>query len=144
MFMGIFDKLKFWKKEEDFDFSTPDLEPPVFPRQNAAEPSFEGDFPRAQGVTEPSFNQDFQPRKPRPSSAPEFFESPSLPRSFQERQEFQPSVSAPASAEQKIELISSKLDTIKAQLETVLQRLDRMEQNQSQNQSRPYQQRLRN
>ncbi len=127
--MGVLDKLKFWKKDDFSDFSSPDFpdfdKPPKMPDFGSKDSGMDMPHP-------PSFEP--------PASAPERMEGSAFaPRAFQERQQFEPAVPAPG-ADQKMDLISAKLDTIKAQLETVLQRLDRLEQSQS----RPYQQRWRN
>ena len=123
--MGLMDKLKFWKKEEEL---------PEFPRPPEFAPSEQQSpmqveqmgMPRpVPGITEPPMEGQ--------TSSP--FAQP-----FPQPQAFQQQQFAGVSAEQQLQLISSKLDTIKAQLETVLQRLDRLEKKEELS---PYQQRWR-
>ena len=124
MLMGLMDKLKFWKKEEEM---------PEFPKAAETSPAEQHmpldvaqmGMPRAMpGVTEPPAE---------PFQQQQF--GVQQPQAFGQQQQF-----APVSTEQQLQLISSKLDTIKAQLETVLQRLDRLERKEDLS---PYQQRWR-
>ena len=123
--MGMMDKLKFWKKEEET--------PPEFPRAAEFAPpeqSMPGGMeqmgmPRPMpGLTEPP-SEDFGQQQ----------FGVQAPRAFAQQQQF-----VPVTTEQQLQLMSSKLDTIKAQLETVLQRLERLERKEEQS---PYQQRWR-
>lgn len=129
--MSVIDKLKFWKKEEPLPAPV-DLSPQPEPPGMQQPPGMEqlGAPQPVPGVTEP------------PGMAPQRdqFQPPeSFPKS-DALSHAQPPGAAPASHEQQMQLISSKLDTIKAQLETVIQRLDRLEQKQN---GRPYEQRWR-
>ena len=119
--MGIMDKLKFWKKEEELpEFPKPAEFAP--PEQQAPMQAEQMGMPRpVPGLTEPMEGQTSSPfAQPFPQ-----------PQAFQQ---------AAISSDQQLQLISSKLDTIKAQLETVLQRLDRLERREEPS---PYQQRWR-
>ncbi len=127
--MGMMDKLKFWKKEEEM--------PQEFPRAAEFAPSEQHmpggmeqmGMPRPMpGLTEPPV-EDFGQQQ----------FSGQVPRAFAQQQAQQQQF-APVTTEQQLQLISSKLDTIKAQLETVLQRLDRLERKEEPS---PYQQRWR-
>ncbi len=122
--MGMMDKLKFWKKEEE-PFPSAEYPPhediklPEQPSSMGMEHmGMPGSVP---GLTEP----------PMESSVP--------PAAFSQAQAFNQQASM--SSDQQLQLISSKLDTIKAQLETVLQRLERLERKDDLS---PYQQRWRN
>ncbi len=128
--MGLMDKLKFWKKEEEM--------PPEFPRaaefappeQHAPMGMEQMGMPRPMpGVSEPPA-EDFGQQQ----------FSGQVPRAFGQQQFAQQQQLSPVTTEQQLQLISSKLDTIKAQLETVLQRLDRLERKEEPS---PYQQRWR-
>lgn len=132
--MALFDKLKFWKKEESSDLSAPEFSRPEFaqPEQQGMPSNMDQmGLPRSvPGLNEP----------PAETSSP--FAQP--PQSFGQmqqpqfaQQQFGQQAVQP-SADQQLQLISSKLDTIKAQLETVLQRLDRLERKEDLS---PYQQR---
>ena len=121
--MGMFDKLKFWKREEEMpelpheEFTRP--EETSLPEQHAPPGMEQFGMPRPiPGLTEP-------PVEPSVPSA--------MPQAFAQQ--------AAMSSDQQLQLINSKLDTIKAQLETVLQRMDRLEKKDDLS---PYQQRWRN
>jgi hypothetical protein len=120
--MGMMDKLKFWKKEEEFIPDMPRVPESALPEQQMPSGIDQMGMPRpTPGINEPPFeHEQFQPG------------SLQSPRAFQQ----QPAMSA----DQQLQLISSKLDTIKAQLETVLQRLERLERKEEPS---PYQQRWR-
>lgn len=109
--MGFLDKLKFWKKEEEFE-----LPEPVAPGM--------GDS----GMLEqrPGFPAQEQP--PGFGGAP-FDQSPGFPPA--EPQVPPAQTFGQQQPDQQMQLLNSKLDTIKAQLETVLQRLERMEKESS-------------
>lgn len=144
--MSVLDKLKFWKKDDDFgDFSMPDV--PASPGSDPLAKIPSSPLPQSpqqlgqQAGTPP-------PQLGLPESAPGANEPPSfagepapiIPQSSQRPQFDQPSaLSQPASLasqpSNQMDLVSSKLDTIKAQLDTVLQRLDRLERGGE----RPYQ-----
>jgi hypothetical protein len=126
--MGMMDKLKFWKKEEEM--------PAEFPRAAEFAPAEQHmpggmeqmGMPRPiPGLTEPP-SEDFGQQQFNVQA----------PRAFAQQQAQQQF--SPVTTEQQLQLISSKLDTIKAQLETVLQRLDRLERKEDLS---PYQQRWR-
>jgi hypothetical protein len=122
--MGLMDKLKFWKKEEEMPSEFPKAAEFAPPEQQAPMGMEQMGMPRPMpGITEPpaEFGQQV------PQAFPQ-------PQSFSQQQQFAPTT------EQQLQLISSKLDTIKAQLETVLQRLDRLERKEDLS---PYQQRWR-
>jgi len=115
--MGLMDKLKFWKKEEEMP------EYPKAPEMGMADQQMPAGMehmgmPRPMpGITEPPMESaSFQPQAFQPQA-------------FGQQQAM--------STDQQLQLISSKLDTIKAQLETVLQRLERLERKDES----PYQQR---
>ena len=119
--MGMLDKLKFWKKEEEMPSEYPRPSELSVQEQSAPMDMEHMGMPRpAPGITEP-------PMEPSVPSA-----------AFPQPQAFQ---QAAMSSDQQLQLISSKLDTIKAQLETVLQRLERLERKDDLS---PYQQRWRN
>ena len=123
--MGLMDKLKFWKKEEEMPAEFPRAAEFGAPEQHVPMDVAQMGMPRPMpGVTEPPAEPSFQPGFQQPQA---FAQA--------QQQQF-----APVSAEQQLQLISSKLDTIKAQLETVLQRLDRLERK---NEEHTYQQRWR-
>ena len=106
--------LKFWKKEEAPEVQqAPEINEPLGMGMNAAVAG----MPHA----EPAF----------------------MSQSFERPAFSQQSFSQTPHADQHIQLISAKLDTIKAQLETVLQRLDAMERKTAAPET-PYQQRWRN
>jgi len=121
--MGLMDKLKFWKKEEELpEFPKPAEMAP--PEQRMPMGMEQMGMPRQMpGLTEP----------------PEFGQQQfQAPQAFPQPQAF--AQQPVQTTEQQLQLISSKLDTIKAQLETVLQRLERLERKEEQS---PYQQRWR-
>lgn len=120
--MGMLDKLKFWKKEEEMPSEYPTPPELSVPEQSAPMSMEHMGMPRpAPGLTEP----------PMEPSAP--------PGAFPQPQAF--GQQSAMSSDQQLQLINSKLDTIKAQLETVLQRLERLERKDDLS---PYQQRWRN
>lgn len=134
--MSIFDKLLFWRKEENISKpGVPDL-PPQIPRGPAPPPQNIPDYPEM--GREPGFESDMPQPMPRPAQP---MPSQSMP---------EPGMGGmPASRASRPEalqegdqhsLINAKLDTIKAQLDTVIQRLDRIERG---GEERSYQRRWR-
>lgn len=104
--MGMFDKLKFWKKDDDFDLDS-----------LASKEMGLGKDPFA--PTPDPLNQP----------TPGFQEKSPFDELDKRNQDMAlPKPPAPASSAREMELISSKLDTIKAILESLDQRVARMEQ----------------
>lgn len=110
--MSFFDKLKFWKKDEDeFDFSKLPEEKPAGPSDDLGMPEL-GPMPQ-----EPQ-----APRFPEPETAP-----PLHMRDYQPQYPpQQPYPSQDRSAAQ-LEVINSKFDAIKAILSALEQRISMME-----------------
>lgn len=141
----MFDKLKFWKKEES-SFDSPrfqDTPPLSQPPSEFSPPNLGGP---GQSLPEPDFSVpggEPQPRNIPPLGQQSFGARDSFPQpSFNQ----QPSFSQPPqSSDQQFQLISAKLDTIKAQLETVLNRLDSLERKNQPliQEERPYKERWR-
>ena len=139
----MFDKLKFWKKDE-LSFDSPQFQdtPPLSqPPSGFSLPNLGGPGP---SLSEPDFNAPQESSSPRviPSLGQQSFGGRESQPSFGQ----QPSFSQPPqSSDQQFQLISAKLDTIKAQLETVLNRLDNLERKNQPlvQEERPYQQRWR-
>ncbi len=128
--MGLFNKLMFWKKDDEFDFDK--LADEAMKRETGQQPlGFEHDpladsnrplFPEEEAQT--GFSQAQRP-------AAQSFSTPrqstfSNPSTFQ--QSSMSSGNQPHS-EREIELLNSKLDTIKAMLNSIDQRLSHIEQN---------------
>ena len=139
----MFDKLKFWKKEES-SFDNPQFQdaPPLSQPQAGFNPPNLG----GPGASlEPDFREPAEPqsRGVPPLGQPQFGDRS---QSFSQPSFSQPSFNQPPqSQDQQFQLISAKLDTIKAQLETVLNRLDNLERKNPPliQEERPYQQRWR-
>lgn len=110
----MFDKLKFWKKDDDFsmgeDFSAPKGMPEEF---NTAEPSFS-----QHSTEEPSFSQ-------QPSY--DHFDKGPLPGTEQYAWKHQEQEQA-APKDREMELILAKLDAIKSELDSMHQRIRNIEQ----------------
>jgi hypothetical protein len=126
--MGMFDKLKFWKHEDEFDFnssvnshmgSTPGLGDTGMPQQDdlglGEKSPFEPNAPGAMSGTDP-----FDANMPPPSNN---FDTPH-PSSNTAYNKQQPQTSG---TNRDIELLSSKLDTIKALLSSLDQRMAHLE-----------------
>lgn len=114
--MSLLGKLKFWHKEDDFNFdSLADKEMGKLP------PSDFGTDHASPGTDEKSFFPQESPSEPL--SSPPFQSSPSRSQ--------QPSFTSPQSANRDLELINSKLDTLKAILNSMDQRIARLEQTSS-------------
>ena len=101
--MGIFGKIKFWKKEMPEEDETPSYLKPIGaehePRPIGGFPYFEQQSPAA-----------FQP------SPPAMF-NPSI----------QPAMPAASNLDKELQIISAKLDTLKATLDDINHRLARLE-----------------
>jgi hypothetical protein len=112
--MGIFDALKFWKKEEDefsLDEPLPGMEEqPVIPEEPAM-------------PTHPS--APFHPGPAPSSELPSHVEEPSVP----------PGAAVQPMMSRDIELINSKLDAIRAILTSIEQRIAALERMQTAQQS---------
>lgn len=120
--MSLLGKLKFWHKEEDFDFdSLADKEMGKMP------PTDFGTDQASSGTDEKSFF----PSEPEaePLSSPRFQSSPS--------RSSPPSFTSPQSANRDLELINSKLDTLKAILNSMDQRIAHLEQNSGADKKQP-------
>ncbi|RMD57815.1 hypothetical protein D6825_02860 [Candidatus Woesearchaeota archaeon] len=124
--MAFWDKFKFWRREiPDFPQSEPAHLAPSIDAETG------GGFPAER-------DEGFAPRDLSGGLGQGFDQFPGS----QERQGILgQSRNAEGQSDQRLELISSKLDTIKAQLDVVLNRLDRLERNEGL--GRPYQQRWR-
>ena len=118
--MSLLGKLKFWKKEDEFDFdelASKELEKSAFPAEGA-------------GFDQPPAG--FEPKDPFAAEE----ESPGMPQSTPPGARPQPwrevpqraAPLPPAHFESKdMELINSKLDTLKAMLTSLEQRLENLE-----------------
>jgi len=112
--MGLFNKLKFWGKDEhEFDFdklAEKEMKTEELPK------SFDQEQKEQLGLDEPSM---FPEQKPRTE--------PEMPVE-EERHPLQSKPStAPATKERDLELINSKLDTLKAILTSTEQRIANLE-----------------
>lgn len=115
--MGIFDKLKFWKREEEipqFDMDRyPGVEttPPGAELQGMAPPG-------GRGITEPPM-EDLGPAPLPPSRGMGGIPAPSA---------FAPAPSAPPyDVSRDMQVVQAKLDTLKALLDSVVGKLERIE-----------------
>jgi len=115
--MSVFDKLKFWKKEDELDFDalvskemskTP--EPFGEPTTERQQKSYTEKYGTLGREEQSPFEEPFTPSTP---------EAPS----FQSRRE------APMDRDRELELINSKLDTIRAILSSMEQRMANLERN---------------
>ena len=111
LYMGLLNKLMFWKKEEEFDF----------------EGAAAKEMSRPKGKSD-EFGYDYQnPALEEKSAFPDSFSSassrdtPSLSPATLSRP------TAPDNVQRDLELISSKLDTLKAMLGSLEQRLGNIE-----------------
>jgi hypothetical protein len=118
--MGFLDKIKFWKKEDDFDA---DFDSKLDQHIEKSDDPFKGDDlgldqnPPGLGEQSP-FDQ--------PVEKPDLLAgtTPEQPAAFQAQQQMQ----APSGTEKRdLELLSSKLDTIKAILNSMDQRIANIE-----------------
>jgi len=115
--MGIFNKLKFWKKDDDFDFD------------DLAQKEIGSDLPPQDDLGLGAENE--QRRLGLDEKSP-FPETPTEQPSFETQQpsmERQPRQQQPqlTTGNRDLELISSKLDTIKALLNSMDQRVANLE-----------------
>ena len=128
----MFDKLKFWKKEEpEFGLGESGFGEPGVPGFEPKEAMGLGKEPEASPFgQEPGFGTE-----PGAESAPSFSEGPTVPPAYGQPppsegpaafQQQQGSM-APDMVSKDLQLISSKLDTIKAQLEHMNQRIINIE-----------------
>ena len=99
-------KLKFWKKDDDFDFDNDAL---------GQEPSFQPHSGNPQDQSVP--RQDFNPSEPLASPIPQA-------SSFNQQQSFQQS---PQNSNRELELVVAKLDALRVTLESMNQRLANLE-----------------
>ena len=129
--MGMLDKLKFWKHEDEFDFSsavdshmgsTPGLGDTGMPVQDDLgldeKSPFDVNAPGAMKGTDP-----FGANMSAPS-APQSFDQPHPSSNAAYNKQQQPQTSG---SSRDIELLSSKLDTIKALLSSLDQRMAHLE-----------------
>ncbi len=107
----VFEKLKFWKKEDEFDFDKLAEKEAAAPLEPAP-----GEWPG---------HQEKSPFQEEPPASASPFSMPSTPTPVQPSR--YPSPAAAPSADRELELINSKLDTIKALLASLDQRLANME-----------------
>ncbi|MBU1111164.1 MAG: hypothetical protein ABIG93_02085 [archaeon] len=116
--MGVFDKLKFWKKEDEFDFdklageessNMPDESRPMQDDLGLGQSALSGE-PEMSGMpkNEPRTSPFDQPKPEQPQTPRGNVQDYSLPN-------------------RELELISSKLDTIKAILRSLDQRTANLE-----------------
>jgi hypothetical protein len=106
--MSIFDKLAFWKKDDDFDSLGPDLG--VVPVEDNLGLGEKSPFAPQQPDPMHEFNTPAYPQQPV---------QPSIPQ--------QQSIGTQQGSNQDLELISSKLDTLKALLTSLEQRMANLE-----------------
>jgi len=105
--MGLFSKLKFWKKEDELDFET------LAEKEMGKKPSPDFGPEQNTGLEEKSLF----PEEPEPAAPP--FQSRMSGSAF----------ASPSPANRDLELINSKLDTLKAMLGSLDQRIAHLEQN---------------
>ena len=109
--MGIMDKLKFWKKEKDFE---PLNEPAPLPGEKPSD-----------DLGMPGLGDRSKPPEMPPMEEPEVAPPPHL-RDYQPTQPPMPQPQPPVDVH-RIEIIDSKLDAIKAILSALEQRLANLE-----------------
>jgi len=115
--MGLFSKLAFWKKEDDFNFdqavNQEMNQPSAFPQDlNQQENPFPSD---AEFGSSPSPTPQASPQQYAQASRASLYPGSSAP------------AMAPSSGGRELDLINSKLDTIRAMLASIEQRLDKLE-----------------
>lgn len=124
--MGLFDKLLFWKKRDEFDFE--DMANKQMPTGDLTMPEGLGEndpfkeksiFPENKSPFEPHEDDTLGARGQMPSGGmPQRQSYPNMP---------QQSVQQGYGQNRDLELINSKLDTLKAMLTTIEQRMTEME-----------------
>lgn len=128
--MSVFDKLKFWKREDDFDFDK------LTDKEMGAgkEDLFKGEDLGLEQKSAELEEKPMFPEEQQPAAQPQQqFTEPGLqppPGGLQQMQQQQAMATAPAPAgtkERDTELLSSKLDTIKALLNSLDQRIANLE-----------------
>ena len=118
--MSVFDKIKFWKKEDDLDFDA--LASKEMGKSSKMDLNFEQDN---LGLEEKSpFNEEPSSAFEQGASGRSSFSSPAKTQGFREQPTYSASTS---SGSHDLELINSKLDTVKAILLSLDQRLERLE-----------------
>lgn len=148
--MGVFDKLKFWKKKEpDFNLAAgPDLGMDL----NAPMPGLDADFGLgttggfgAPNAFEPQQQRpDFGFAKPadmqREEIPADVRNAPAFGGAFAPQPQFQPmQAQQTQTSQQEAQMLSSKLDTVRAMLDSIDQRLkniERMEEKQERERGR--------
>ena len=112
--MGIFDKLMFWRKEDEFDFDKvagKELHNAGFPQDNL------GIEQKSAWLTEKSPFEDQAPAT-APPIGQKFNPSP-----------YQAPASSTGGTNKDLDLINSKLDTVRAMLQSMDQRMANIERN---------------
>jgi hypothetical protein len=121
--MGLFDKLKFWKKEE-----VPEFELGKYPGLEAAPPGTampEMAPPGGPGITEIPHLEELGPVPPPPTP---LGARPFAPPGMPAPSAFAPVPSAPAQdMTRDMQIVQAKLDTLKVLLDSINARLERME-----------------
>lgn len=124
----MLEKLKFWKKDDEFD----DLPSTPFPEPGHGQPGFQtqpnNDFSPFPDQPAPPF-----PRQDQPDfmSQNQFHQAPSAFDQHQEQfghREQSQANDTQRTLSQQVELINVKLDAIKSAIENINMRLERMEQ----------------
>ena len=123
--MSILEKLKFWKKEDDFNFddvASKDMNQDLFKGDNlgldqtSSLPKEKSPFPEQQQVQQPTFQE--------PEPAPSGIEQLKQQQAAYQQQQKQPSQGISG---RDVDLLNSKLDTIKALLNSMDQRIGNLE-----------------
>ena len=116
--MSLFDKLKFWKKEEEFNFDEPSK--PDLTASDTLEQDF-GAHPLAPDSELPDFSE--------PSALDTPAESPTAIKSFSAAttRTTTPPVASTSMGGKDLELLNAKLDNIRLVLNSIEQRLTNLE-----------------
>ena len=118
--MGIFDKLAFWKKEDDFDFDK------LAKKEMGESPLGKNDLGLNQQPPGLGEKSPFDQPAPGTQPLPPHLEEPAFPGT----QPVAPAPGVPTAVPaggRELELINSKLDTIKALLTSMDQRIANLE-----------------